>query len=221
MFLVNDNMIKPLKVFISFTNLDLGIETCFYNGMDSYAKMWLQLFFPLYLILIATFIIITSRYSYRIQRITFARSLPVLATLFLLSYTSILRAVSTVLFSYSTIPELPSGDQQLVWSIDASVPLFGVKFTIMFITCLVLFLLLIPFNIILLFTRYLSQFKMINHFKPLLDAFQGSHKDRCYNWLAVHIVARNIFFEIIVLKANVRIPISAMFLVCFSVTKST
>ena len=96
--------------------------------MDSYAKMWLQLF-PLYLILMATFIIIASRYYYRIQRLTFARFLPVLATLFLLSYTGILRAVSTVLFSYSTITELPSSDQKLVWSIDASVPLFGVKFT--------------------------------------------------------------------------------------------
>ena len=38
-FLVNDNVFKPLRVFISFTNLDLGIETCFYDGMDSYAKM--------------------------------------------------------------------------------------------------------------------------------------------------------------------------------------
>ena len=53
---------KPLRVFISFTNLDLGIETCFYNGIDSYAKMWLQLFFPSYLILIAVSIIIVSRY---------------------------------------------------------------------------------------------------------------------------------------------------------------
>ena len=53
-FLVNDNVFKPLRVFISFTNLDLDIETCFYNGMDSYAKMWLQLFFPSYLMIIAT-----------------------------------------------------------------------------------------------------------------------------------------------------------------------
>ena len=139
-FLVNYNVFKTLKVFISFINLDLGIETCYYNGMDSYAEMWLQLFFPLYLILIATFIIIASHYSYRIQRLTYTRSLPVLATLFLLSYTGIFRAVSTVLFSSSTITELPSGHQQLVWSFDGSVPLFGVKFTILFITCLVLFL---------------------------------------------------------------------------------
>ena len=177
-FLINDNVYKPLKVFISFTNLDLGIETCFYNGMDSYAKISLQLFFPSYLIIIGVSIIIASRYSPRILRLTYTRSLPVLTTLFLLSYTGVLRVVLTVLFSYSTITHLPSGHQQLVWSIDASVPLFGLKFTILFITCLVLFLLLIPFNIILLFRRYLSWFRFINHFKPILDAFQGSYKDK-------------------------------------------
>ena len=52
-------------------------------------------------------------------RWTYTRSLPLLATLFLLSYTSVLRAVLTVLFSYSTITQLPSGHQQLMWSIDA------------------------------------------------------------------------------------------------------
>ena len=139
-FLVNDNVFKPIKVFISFANLDLGIKTCFYNGMDSYAKMWLQLFFPFYLIILAALIIIASRYSSRILRLTYTRSLPVLATLFLLSYNGVLRSVLTVLFSYSTITHLPSGHKKIVWSIDASVPLFGIKFTILFITCLVLFL---------------------------------------------------------------------------------
>ena len=133
-FLVNDNVFKPLRVFISFANLDLGIETCFYNGMDSYAKMWLQLFFAFYLIIIAASIIIASRYSYRVLRFTYSRSLPVLATLFLLSYTGVLRTVLTILFSYSTITHLPSGHKQIVWSIDASVPFFGVKFTILYLS---------------------------------------------------------------------------------------
>ena len=140
--------------------------------------MWLQLFFPSYLIIIAVSIITASRYSTRILRLTYTRSLPVLATLFLLSYTGVLRTVLTVLFSYSTITHLPSGHKQIVWSIDASVPLFGIKFTILFIACLVLFLLLIPFNIALLFTRYFLRFRIINRFKPLLDAFQGSYKDK-------------------------------------------
>jgi len=215
-FLSNKNIFKPLKVFASFANLDLGIETCFYNGMDSYAKMWLQLLFPFYLIIIAASIIIASRYSYRILRWTYTRSLPVLATLFLLSYNGILRTVLTVLFSYSTITHLPSGHKQIVWSIDASVPLFGIKFTILFIACLALFLILIPFNITLLFIRYLLQFRLINRFKPLLDAFQGSYKDRYYYWVAVHITLRSIFFSLLGFQIKARSTIATIILIFFS-----
>ena len=50
-------------VLISLANLDLGIETCFYDGMNNYAKMWLQLAFPIYLFIIAYSLIIGSRYS--------------------------------------------------------------------------------------------------------------------------------------------------------------
>ena len=216
-FLVNDNVFKPLRVFISFTNLDLGIETCFYNGMNSYAKMWLQLFFPSYLIIIAVSIIIASRYSSRMLRLTYNRSLPVLATLFLLSYTGVLRVVLTVLFSYSTITEYPSGDKEIVWSIDASVPLFGLRFTILFITCLVLFLILIPFNVSLLFRRCLAQFRIINYFKPLLDAFQGSYKDRYYYWIAVNIILRSTFFSLYGFQENLRLFLATIILVLFSV----
>ena len=219
-FLVNNNVFKPLKIFISFVNLDLGIESCFYNGMDSYAQMWLQLFFPFYLMIIAISVIIVSRYSSRILRLTYSRSLPVLATLFLLSYTGVLRTVLTVLFSYSTITHLPSGHKQIVWSIDASVPLFGLKFTILFITCLVLFLLLIPFNIVLLFTRRLLQYKIINRFKPLLDAFQGSHKDRYYYWGAIHISLRSLFFSLYGLTVVQRLVVSTFILILSAICYS-
>ena len=74
---------------------------CFYNGMDDYTKMYLQLAFPVYLIIIATLLIIGSRYSTKIQRLTARGALAVLATLFLLSYTKILRTVSNVLFFYT------------------------------------------------------------------------------------------------------------------------
>ena len=214
-FLLNDNVFKPLRVFIAFTNLDLGIETCFYNGMDSYAKMWLQLFFPSYLIIIAILIIIASHYSTRILRLTYSRSLPVLATLFLLSYTGVLRTVLTVLFSYSTITHLPSGHQELTWSIDASVPLFGLKFTILFITCLMLFLLLIPFNIILLFTRYFLRFRIVNRFKPLLDAFQGSYKDKYYYWVAVHLALRSLLFAFYAFPTKLKLILSTILLIIF------
>ena len=85
---------------MSLFTLDLGIKTCFYNGMDDYAKAWLQLVFPWYLFAIAILFIIASRYSSLVQQVTAQRALPVLATLFLLSYTKMLRATCNVLFWY-------------------------------------------------------------------------------------------------------------------------
>ena len=97
---------------------------------------------------------------------------------------------------YSTITHLPSGHTTLVWSVDANVPLFGMKFTMLFTVCLFLFLVLLPFNIVLLFTRILSTFKFINHFKPLLDAFQGPYKDKFYNWTGIQLLLRAVFFGV-------------------------
>ena len=88
MKLFNTIVISYVDTHISLATLNLGVQTCFYNGMDDYAKMWLQLAFPFYLIFIATLIIIISRYSTTIQRLTACRALPMLATYFLLSYTS-------------------------------------------------------------------------------------------------------------------------------------
>ena len=183
-------------VFISLANLDLGIKTCFYNGMDDYAKMWLQLAFPFYLIFIATLLIITSRYSHRIQKITAHRALPVLATLFLLSYTKILRIISIVLFFYSSITHLPSKHITHVWSVDSNKPLFGVQFTLLFVVCLILFLILIPFNVVLLFTKMVSRFNIVTKFKPLLDAYQGPYKIKFYYWTGLQLMLRTIFFSL-------------------------
>ena len=209
-FFTDLNHFTPTYTFISLSNLDLGIQTCFYNGIDDYAKMWLQLAFPFYLIFIATLIIIISRYSTTIQRLTARRALPVLATLFLLSYTKILHIVSSVLFFYSTITHLPSKHTTLVWSVDANVPLFGVRFTILFIVCLILFLILVPFNVILLFTRTLSRFRFINKFKPLLDAHQGPYKDKFYYWTGMQFVIRSMLFGVSSLDRNRNIAISIM-----------
>ena len=211
-FFPQTNVFTPQYAFISLANLDLGIQTCFYNGMDDYAKMWLQLAFPFYLIFIATLIIITSRYSTTIQRITARRALPVLATLFLLSYTKILRIVSSILFSYTTITHLPSKHTTLVWSVDSTVPLLGVRFIVLFIMCLIFFLILVPFNIILLFARKLSSFRFVNKFKPLLDAYQGPYKLSYYNYTGIQLLIRVIFFALSSLERNVNLVLGTIIL---------
>lgn len=139
--------------------------------MDGYAKNFLQLFFLFNVIFIAAQIKLISRYSSRILRWTYTISLPTLATLFLLSYTSVLRTVISVLFSFSIITKLPGGQQYYVWSIDAIVPLFGVEFTLLFIACLLLFLVLVSFSFIL-FTRYFTKFC---YCKPLLTVKHFKH----------------------------------------------
>ena len=50
----------PVKVFIAWLNLDFGIMTCFFDGLDSYWKTWLQFVFSLYLWAIITLIIYLS-----------------------------------------------------------------------------------------------------------------------------------------------------------------
>lgn len=181
-------------MFISLANLDLGIKTCFYDGMNDYAKMWLQLTFPVYLILIAHLLILGSRYSSRIQRLTAQKALPVLATLLLLSYTKILLTVCRVLFFFSRVTHLPSRYVEYKWSVDTSIHLFGTEFCILFAICLMLFIILLPFNCLLLFIKPLSCFKLINKFKPLLDVYRAPYKDQYCYWTGLYLFMRAAFF---------------------------
>ena len=186
-------------------NLDLGIETCFYNGMDDYTKMWLQLAFPLYLIIIVISLIIGSRYSSKIQRITAQRALPVLATLFLIIYTKLLVTVCVVFFGLSTITHLSRGHihTTVVWSVDTKIPLLSLKYSIIIAMCLILLLVLLPFNILLLFSRKLSCFKFVSTLKPLLDAYFGPYKDKYSYWTGMQLAMRGVFFGLSVLDKNV------------------
>ena len=45
----NEVVVRVFAAFIAWFNLDVGIEMCFYHGLDAYTKTWLQFVFPLYL----------------------------------------------------------------------------------------------------------------------------------------------------------------------------
>ena len=207
MFFPDHHSIVPLRMFISLINLNLGIQTCFYNGMDDYAKVWLQLVFPFYIISIATVIIVVSRYSIMIKRLTTHRTISVLATLFLLSFTNILCTTSSVLFTYSSISHLPSKHTRIVWSLDANVPLFEAKFILLFVLCIVLFSLLILFMTILLCTKALIKFRRLHN---ILDSYQRPYK--LYYWFGLQLLMRIIFLYISRLDEKTNITISIIIL---------
>ena len=199
--IININMLTFYPVcqpgtctLISLFNLDLGIETCFYNGMDDYVKMWLQLAFPLYLIMIAILLIIGSRYSTKIQRLTSRRALPVLSTIFLLCYTKILRMVCNVLFWYFKVNHLPNNITEIIWSVDTTTPVFGIKFLMMFVVSFILFFILLPFNMVLSFPRLMMRIKLVNTFKPLLDTYLGPYKDKVLFWTGLLLLIRVVVF---------------------------
>ena len=110
---------NTLTVFIAWLNLDLGIETCFYNGMDAYVKTWLQFAFPLYVWALVGMIILGSYYSGRVAKIFGSNPVAALATLFLISYAKLLRTVIAVL-SYTHL-EYPNNSQITVWLYDGNI----------------------------------------------------------------------------------------------------
>ena len=81
-------------IFISWLNLDIGFDVCFIKGMTTDVKAMLQLAFPAYVISLVVIIIVISEYSSRFARII-GRGDPVavLATLILISYANLLKAV--------------------------------------------------------------------------------------------------------------------------------
>ena len=184
------SLVKPLHVLTSFANLNLGIESCFYNGMDDYTKTWLQFCFPIYLITIITSIIIASHYSIVVQRLTLHKTVPVLATILLLSYTKILQTVSDVLFLYSTITDYPSNVSSVMWSIDANVPLFGLRHSVLFAFSLLIFLLLTLYTCLLLFGKILRNFRVTVHINRLLNAYNKAYKKNCCYWIGYELIIR-------------------------------
>ena len=189
-----------LTVFIAWMNLDLGIETCFYDGMSVYVFTWLQFLFPFYVWFLIFLIIKLSHYSRQIARIFGTNPVSVLATLFLLSYSKILRAI---IFALSTTSlEYPDGTNKQVWLYDGSVPYFRrVDHIILgaFAIAILLFLFL-PYTLILLFDHWLQAYShwcllsWLNKIKPFMDAYHAPYKKQTRYWTGLILLLRCVLF---------------------------
>ena len=79
--------------FVTWLNLDFGIETCFYDGMDACSKTWLQFVFPAYIWMLVGLMILLSHFSHTFANVLGNNPISVLETFILLSYTKILRTL--------------------------------------------------------------------------------------------------------------------------------
>ena len=195
-----------LSIFIAWLNLDLGIETCFYSGLDAYAKTWLQFLFPLYIWTIVVLIIVSSHYSTTAAKLSGRNAVQVLATLFLLSYAKLLRITITAL-SF-TLLEYPDGSVKRIWLYDGNVDYLKGKHTALFVAALLLLLCIsIPYTVALLFIQclqYRSRYRIlawVRRLKPLFDAYTGPYKDKHRYWPGLLLVVRVVLF--LVFSVNV------------------
>ena len=196
---VTQNTPQFFVVFIAWINLDLGIQTCFYNGMDMYAKAWLQFVFPIYMWLIVAAVVLLSRHSVTISRLTRDNTVPVLATLFLLSYAKLLRAIITA-FSFTYL-HYPDGTHTPAWMYDGNVPFAKGKHITLLIAALVaMFGFIIPYTLLLLLSPYLQRWshykslRWVNKLKPFLDANHGPYKNKTRSWTGIILLIRAVQF---------------------------
>ena len=200
-------LIAFLSTFIAWLNLDLGIPMCFFNGLTTYVKTWLQFVFPLYILALVGVIIIASNYSTRVTRLLGTNAVSVLATLVLLSYTKILRILITS-FSFTTLTG-SQGYHSVVWLADGNIRFFELKHVILFLVALLVLLVFgVPYTVTLTAAPWMqrSRFKLVsslyNWFKPLFDAYMGPYKDRHRYWTGMLLLARVVLIVLFSSIAN-------------------
>ena len=193
---------NPMTTFIAWLNLDLGIKTCFYDGMDEYAKTYLQFAFPIYLWILIGIIILLGHYLSSVAKLLGDKAVPVLATVFLLSVAKLLRTIIIGL-SYATL-EHSDGRQTIVWYYDANIEYLKGKHIYLFILSLAaLLFIMLPFIFGLLFVTCLQAlsahrlFHWVNRSKPLIDAYVGPYKDKHRYWTGFLLFTRGIILIIL------------------------
>ena len=85
--LLQSHSITLFSIFLSWLNLELGIDICYFKGLDTFIKTWLQLAFPIYIIFLVVLVIIVCHYSTKFSEFISKRDpVATLATLILISY---------------------------------------------------------------------------------------------------------------------------------------
>ena len=189
-----------LKGFIAWLNLDFGVSTCLYNGMDDYAKAWLQFAFPLYIWLITGIVIYLSRHFTFVARLVKRNGVKVLATLILLSYSKMVRA-TIVAVHFKVLYHLdPNGNTDtitLCWYSDSNIQYMNGKHIPLGVIGVILGFCLLPFAFILLFSDLLNRIKCCNFLwklKPFLDAYTGPYTNEGRYWTGLLLVVRVVLF---------------------------
>jgi hypothetical protein len=205
-----------LSTFIAWVNLDFGVETCFYPGMNTYQKTWLQLTFPLYIWSLVGAIILASYYSSTAMKVFGRNNVAILATLFLLSYTKILKTIITAL-NFTEV--LQGGAHNVsdslmpykVWTYDGNIEYLKGKHVPLFAVALVfLVFFFLPYTLLLTFGQCLRSmpikircilwFIRSTAFISIMDAYHAPYNRRHRYWIGLMLLIHCVLFLAFVLS---------------------
>ena len=182
-----------LSQFIAWLNLDLGIETCFFNGLDGYWKTWLQFSFSFTMIAV---LLLCCKFSTRLSHLLGRNVVAVLSTLILMAHSKLLLAVRSSLMLSVIVCDRR---KLVVWSVDANIPYLGHKHSFLFILSLFVMLIGLLYTIAIFSNQWMqrlcgrycrSSWDPFFRFKPFLDAYTGPYKDKYRYWTGLLLIVR-------------------------------
>ena len=201
-----------LTVFISWLNLDLGVEACFYDGMDSYGKFLLQLAFPTYVFVLIGTIIALCEVSKKFATLLSNRNpVAALCTLILLSYSKLIRTIISALqFTHLNYPDGP----RIVWLYDANVQYFTVSHIPRFIAAFIIIILGAIYTILLLFgqwfprcsNRKIMKWTKNTKYNAFIDAYHAPFTPKHRYWFGLLLFAQ-IIHNLVTAIATSPVPI--------------
>ena len=208
-FLPSTERFNFITVFISWLNLDIGFDTCFFVGMDAYSKTLLQLAFPGYVFFLVFMVIIISKYSMRFSQLIGKRNpVATLATLISLSYAKLLH-ITIASLSYAIL-KYPDGSHTYVWLIDASVSYLSGKHIVVFMVALLIIIAGVCYTTLLLFWQWLlrhqdktmfrwTKYQKLCHF---IEPYHAPYTVKHRYWAGLLFLVRVILYIVFALNVN-------------------
>ena len=232
-----------LEYALSWANLDLGIYTCFFHGLNTCQKVGLQFAFPLYLLLLVLLIVAACRcgqwvgfrslpwvvkFSDTTTLLMGSKIVPVLATLLLLSYTKVITAI-ILIYQKADIEVYDSNgnvsDFQInsVWYANGSVGYLTQCHAVMFgLTTAIV----VP--LVFVFTAFLMLFPLMERhlprlsywrlwhirLKPWYDAYGGPYKDEYRFWTGLLLLVRCALVLTVIVQSDISIALSVLMWQC-------
>ena len=198
-----------ITVFISWLNLELGIDTCFFPGMDTYIKTWLQLTFPSYVILLVVLVIIISSYSTKFSNLIGKKDpVATLATLILLSYAKLLE---TCFKSLSVgILDYPDGSSEMLWLPDATIKYLSGKHIPLFIAAVLILVVGLVYTTFLFLWQwllYLPRWKIFKFsrnpkIQTFIETYHKPYTPKHRYWTGLLLIVRIVLYLVAAINVS-------------------